>query len=259
MPCLPAETIDEVLWYGVGQRFDGNQRLRLQSAIDHGIGHGSRAGVDPVAGRGHPAATFAEQLGQPALLIDLLLLQSQLVLPRLVDDVPHQIALAALDEIGVGTGLLRTPRRQRPVVAGQHDHLGEGERPLDLTGRLQTAHAGHPEVHQDDVGLEARRQLDPGLAVRALADHVDPFVGEDLPDAPAIALIIFDEEHTGLRGIAVPSIDLLVHTRSPLSIVPAGCSLGYPPGWGTKRTQPPIRALAPVCSGGARRAIRRWT
>ena len=43
----------------------------------------------------------------------------------------------------------------------------------DATRRLDAVHLGHADVHQHDVGPFARHEIERGLPVLRLADHLD--------------------------------------------------------------------------------------
>lgn len=59
------------------------------------------------------------------------------------------------------------------VEGGQHDHdrrVGELADPLD---RGEAVHAGHPQVHEYQVGPAADDGFDPGCSVVGLVDDLD--------------------------------------------------------------------------------------
>ena len=69
----------------------------------------------------------------------------------------------------------------------------------DPACRLEPVDAGHLDVHQHQVGLEAGRQFDGLLAVLGLADHLEA-VGHlhDHPGRLAKRNLVVDDQHTDI-------------------------------------------------------------
>jgi hypothetical protein len=78
----------------------------------------------------------------------------------------------ALEHVGVGAGAQRGIDGRPVVAGGQHDHLGLRPALADQLDHLDPGDAGHPEVHQHDVGTPALDQPGQLGARKGLADHL---------------------------------------------------------------------------------------
>ena len=66
------------------------------------------------------------------------------------------------------------------VEGGEHQHsrpCWDGGGAEDLAGCLQSVHDRHPDVHQDDIGLQLAGLADRVGAVGGLADHEQAWLG----------------------------------------------------------------------------------
>ncbi len=83
----------------------------------------------------------------------------------------------------------------------QHEDLGGGDLVLDRLGRLDAGGAGHPHVHQHQVGDVLLGEGDDLLAVVGLGHDVDVGLGfEDHEQAPAEQRVVVGDDH--LDGVA---------------------------------------------------------
>ena len=78
--------------------------------------------------------------------------------------------------------------------------------PGDQVGGLRAAHAGHPEVHQDDVGLVLGGCLDRGSAVADRGHHRVPEVGEQRIEALAEQRVVVGDEHAQRVHVRPPRV-----------------------------------------------------
>jgi hypothetical protein len=67
------------------------------------------------------------------------------------------------------------------VVAAGHDHDGRRVLLHDLAGGLQAVHAGHLDVHGDDVGPQPRDQAERLGPARRLAHDLEAAVATEDP------------------------------------------------------------------------------
>ena len=89
-----------------------------------------------------------------------------------LDHRPKLGRLEVLEQVAAGPCLDRGEQVLLVLADGEHHDRrlrpGRGDRP----GRLDAGHPRHPDVHQDEVGLEPGDQLDGLAAVRGVTDHV---------------------------------------------------------------------------------------
>jgi len=72
------------------------------------------------------------------------------------------------------------------LVHGQDDDAGLGVASFQDAGNFETAHLGHVDVDQDDIGHQHIGHLDGSLTVTGLADDEDIGFGFETPaDASA--------------------------------------------------------------------------
>jgi len=90
------------------------------------------------------------------------------------------------------------------LVDGEQDDLGLGVGLADLSGGLDAALAGHPNVHEHDVGFELQDALDGLLAGRRLADHLDLVRAGECRTQPVAGhgMVVDDEDAHHLALIA---------------------------------------------------------
>ena len=88
------------------------------------------------------------------------------------------------------------------VEGGEDEHVDVGEVGVggDLVGGAQPVDAGHPDVHEHDVGVGLPGQLHRGGSVAGFADHDHAGLGVDEhPEAaPDEGLVVGDEHADGL-------------------------------------------------------------
>jgi hypothetical protein len=87
--------------------------------------------------------------------------------------VQNRAAVGVLGQVAAGAGLQRGQDRLVVPERGQDDdgHLGMGG--ADPSGRLDTVHNGHVQVHQDDVRVMFGGQIHRLVAVGRAGDDVD--------------------------------------------------------------------------------------
>jgi hypothetical protein len=101
-----------------------------------------------------------------------------------------------LEQKSAGTGLERGEHVLVEVEGGQDEHPGRGGGGADLGRCLDAVHAGHPDVHQHQVGVQGRGHGDGRGAVGCLADHLDVGLGlQDQPEAhPKQCLVVGEQD-----------------------------------------------------------------
>ena len=75
-----------------------------------------------------------------------------------------------LQDVALRARLEAAPEQRALGVGGEDQHLRVRHLRREELRGLEPVHAGHPHVHDHDVGLAPLRELDRGLAVRGLAD-----------------------------------------------------------------------------------------
>src|SRR5262249_22830295 len=93
----------------------------------------------------------------------------------------------------------------------------------------------HADVHEDDVGIDLRGELERLVAVRRLTDELDvgPFVENHLEAAPHERLVV-DDEDADAHG-SLPSGNVAATLKPPLS---AGPAESEPPKTATRSRMP---------------------
>ncbi len=132
-------------------------------------------------------------------------------------------------------------------VGGQHDHLGLRMAGPDAARRLHSAAAWHVQVHEDDLRVFRRDDLDGGLAVFRLAGHGDPGHGAE-QQHQALAdrgLVVRDDDGYRLRVLGHAGI--IRHTRQ---VPAAGPASSAPPASAARSRRPVSPAPAPVAASG---------
>ena len=87
-----------------------------------------------------------------------------------------------------------------------------------MTGRLDAAHRGHVQVHDDDVGRELADVCDGLGAGRCLADDDEILLLEQVAQTCAEEVVIVHEEHAKRLCLAfLGRLHELSHRESPLS------------------------------------------
>ena len=76
-----------------------------------------------------------------------------------------------LKEINSGTGLQCSKNVFTTVIGCQHNDVSIGKEASDGRGRLDTAHFGHAQIPQDDIGAMLAIQFDGFLSVGSLSDY----------------------------------------------------------------------------------------
>src|SRR5262245_60503676 len=99
-------------------------------------------------------------------------------LDRVARGVDQSVGRGVLQEVAGHPRLDRLGHGPARFVHGDQDHLGVGRGVLDAACGLDPVHAGHPHVHEDDVGAEVACLLDGLLARARLADDHDHVVGQ---------------------------------------------------------------------------------
>jgi hypothetical protein len=68
--------------------------------------------------------------------------------------------------------------------------------------RLEPAHPRHGQVEEDQIGLQAARNVDRAPAVLGLADDVEAVLGQERGERPARQRVVVDDEHARSHGLA---------------------------------------------------------
>src|SRR3954468_5574743 len=86
---------------------------------------------------------------------------------------------------------------------GKNDHADGGEPLAHECGRLESGNALHGDIHEDDVRLLARGELERFLAARRLSDHRDVGHGvEERADTCADERVVVGKEHADRHAAA---------------------------------------------------------
>ena len=106
-----------------------------------------------------------------------------------------------LEDVALGAGL-EAPGEQAALAVGrEHEHVGLGNLGGDLARGLEPVGAGHPDVHDHDVGTATLGKRDGGLAVGRLADHADVRRSAERQAEPfAHDLMVVDDEAGDFPG-----------------------------------------------------------
>src|SRR5271165_2004597 len=132
-------------------------------------------------------------------------------------------------------------------VGGQHDHLGLRMAGPDAARRLHPVAARHVQVHEDDLRVFRRDDLDGGLAVLGLAGHGDPGHGTE-QQHQALAdggLVVGDDDGNRLRVLGHAGI-----FRQIRHVPAAGPASSVPPAPAARSRRPFRPAPAPVAASG---------
>ena len=117
----------------------------------------------------------------------------------------------------------------------------------DAARRLHSVAAWHVQVHEDDLRVFRRDDLDGGLAVFRLAGHGDPLHGAE-QQHQALAdggLVVRDDDGYRLRVLGHAGI--IRHTRQ---VPAAGPASSAPPASAARSRRPVSPAPAPVAASG---------
>src|SRR6476661_4230849 len=103
-------------------------------------------------------------------------------------------------KVSSGSRLERAPGMHRILVRREHQHARFGRPGEDAPHRLESADAGHRDVHDHDVGLRVLDRAHGVLAARRLGDHahVRRAVDEE-PEAHAHDRMVVDQHHADPR------------------------------------------------------------
>src|SRR4029079_1887253 len=161
-----------------------------------------------------------------------------------VDD---RVGVGVLQDIAGRAGNEHVADGSLLVHAAEGDHADPGLDLLQLPGRLDPVHFGHPDVHQDDVGRQTANHLD-RLGPRArLADHLEVLTRQQEGERLTEAVVVVADEHAGaVRGAEGGG---RAHLGSIGSRPPRGypADVGFPrgmdgsAGWPTPATMVPPR------------------
>ena len=103
-----------------------------------------------------------------------------------------------LQQIAAGAGQDRVHHVLLLVGDREHDHAGQRRVAADVPGRLHAGHAGHVQVHHDDVGRRSRARPQRLGAVRRLADDVHALLLEQVAQAGPEEVVVVDEQDAQL-------------------------------------------------------------
>src|SRR4029079_18160454 len=79
---------------------------------------------------------------------------------------------------------------------GQADHYCRWEIPFDPSGGFDTVHAGHVDVHHNDVGFQGGGQRDRLMTVGGLADDLEfRMVAQHAREAASDERVIVHKQH----------------------------------------------------------------
>ena len=91
------------------------------------------------------------------------------------DRLDEMFSVPSLEDVAPGSRSHGLHDELSVVVGREHDHADLGVALLDLSGRLQTVHLGHPDVQQHDVGFAATVLHEPQhfASVGRFSHHLD--------------------------------------------------------------------------------------
>src|ERR1019366_3297012 len=117
--------------------------------------------------------------------------------------VRHLVKREILEQIAAGSRADCLEEVSLLVADREHDYLGAGRDLLHGPARLDAAAAGHPDIHQDDVGERLPGLLHRLGAVTGLAHQLDVRLSvQDHLQAPAKQRVIIDDQ--GADGFGMP-------------------------------------------------------
>src|SRR5829696_2615862 len=100
-----------------------------------------------------------------------------------------------LDDVAGRTGADRVEDRRVVGGDGEYQHTRVGPRGEQTPSCLDAGDARHLEVHEDDVRLTQRVELDPARSVGSLADDLDVgLLGQKAAEARPEEVVVVDEE-----------------------------------------------------------------
>ena len=119
-----------------------------------------------------------------------------------------------LEQVGAGAGLEDQAHDLFGLIGGEDEHLGLWKQALELAGGIEAIQVRHPDIHDDDVGLELFGLCDGFTAGGGLA--ADFPTGMDLDEVAETAsddFVIVGEEDSNWRRIGRPGEgSVRVHT-----------------------------------------------
>jgi hypothetical protein len=110
-----------------------------------------------------------------------------------------------LEQEAAGSRLQRGVDELVEVERRQHQHACGRAGGDEAAGRLDAVDLGHPHVHEDDVRLGGRDDLDAPRAVTGLADDLEPGLGLHDHAQPGADHRLVVHQHQAQRHADVPS------------------------------------------------------
>jgi len=113
------------------------------------------------------------------------------------EEVAAEIGFAA---VGAGSDFGGLAGDDAGIVLADQDDLHLGDLATENAGCVEAVHAGHADVHEDDVGMGGMGLIDGLLAIGGFAaDFPAGMAGEHGGDHAADACVVIDEQDLGLR------------------------------------------------------------
>ena len=115
------------------------------------------------------------------------------------------------------------------VEGGQDEdaYIGASVVGQDAAGRVEAVHDGHPDVHQDDVGLGADDEVDGRCSVGGAADDVEVgcSVEQHLESCADQGLVVDDRDanHCAARAVSIGSSTVSNEATAGHTVRPGPC------------------------------------
>ena len=171
------------------------------------------------------------------------------------DPVGELVGRGVLEQEAAGAGLQRVVDVLVEVVGRQDEHAGRVAGG-DPAGRGNAVELGHADVHEHDVGRQARDAVDGLVAVRRLADDLDVgVVLEHEPEArPYERLVVGDHDadahRDACRSAEGGAIGSRAWTRKPPAGAPADVERPAVERDALAHPDEPVPAIAVMARGG---------
>lgn len=116
-------------------------------------------------------------------------------------------APAPFHEKADGAGLPRGPNDAATPVRTEHEHVDAGSLPGEDPRGVDSGHVRHGHVHEDDVRVQPRREVEGIPTVGGLPDDRDPAgLTEQVDQRSTDTRMIVDDENPDRRGCGRPAL-----------------------------------------------------